>query len=433
MTFKRLFLILLLVTSSFSQGADIRSTAPRNVGMSAERLERITELMQESVANQTIAGSVTLVARKGKVVHFEAAGLLDLDTGQAMQKDSLFRIYSMTKPITSVAAMLLFEQGKFQLDDPIAKYLPEFKDVKVLANDSLVEVDHAPTIRELMTHTAGLSYGIFSNTEIDRRYRETLFGDSAMVDVTQLSGDAAQTNVKDLNGLSQGLAKIPLRYQPGSQWVYSLSVDILGRLIEVISERPLDQFLQQEIFAPLQMGDTFFEIPEAKISRFGTNHSVDKTGKLMVIDRPSSSPFSHPVSLFSGGGGLISSTMDYLRFAQMLLNGGELDGVRLLSPTTVALMQRNQLTETSSKGYSDSASATGAIGFGLGFGLITGEQKLSATEVGAYSWGGLAGTLFWVDPTHEMIAILMIQRVWSPEVLRSRFRNLTYQAIAEMD
>ncbi len=244
MTLNKLLLILLIVSIPSVQAAEIRSTAPRNVGMSAERLERITELMQESVANQTIAGSVTLVARKGKVVHFEAAGLLDLDTGQAMQKDSLFRIYSMTKPITSVAAMLLFEQGKFQLDDPIAKYLPEFKDVKVLANDSLVEVDHAPTIRELMTHTAGLSYGIFSNTEIDRRYRETLFGDSAMVDVTQLSGDAAQTNVKDLNGMSQSLAKIPLRYQPGSQWVYSLSVDILGRLIEVISERSLDQFLQ---------------------------------------------------------------------------------------------------------------------------------------------------------------------------------------------
>ena len=190
--------------------------------------------------------------------------------------------------------------------------------------------------------------------------------------------------------------------------------------------------MQQEIFAPLQMGDTFFEIPEAKISRFGTNHSVDKTGKLMVIDRPSSSPFSHPVSLFSGGGGLISSTMDYLRFAQMLLNGGELNGVRLLSPTTVALMQRNQLTKISSKGYGDNTSVAGTIGFGLGFGLITREQTLSATEVGSYSWGGLAGTLFWVDPVHDLVAILMVQRVWSPELLRSRFRNLTYQAITKM-
>ena len=433
MTIKKLLLILLIVSVPSAQSADIRFTTPKNVGMSADRLERINELMQESMANQTIAGSVTLVARKGKVVHFEAAGLLDLDTGQVMKKDSLFRIYSMTKPITSVAAMLLFEQGKFQLDDPIAKYLPEFKNVKVLVNDSLEAADHAPTIRELMTHTAGLSYGIFSNTEIDRRYREALFGDSAMVDITHLSGDAAQNHVTNLDEMSQSLAMIPLLYQPGSRWVYSLSVDVLGRLIEVISERPLDQFLQEQIFDPLKMEDTFFEIPETKISRFGTNHSIDKTGNLIVIDRPSASPFSRSVSLFSGGGGLISSTMDYLRFAQMLLNGGELDGIRLLSPTTVALMQRNQLTETSSKGYADIASENGAIGFGLGFGLITGEQKLSATEVGAYSWGGLAGTLFWVDPTHELIAILMIQSVWSPEELRSRFRNLTYQAITEMN
>ena len=432
MKLKSLLLICLMATSPFSQGADIRSTAPENVGMSGERLGRISQLMQQSVENETIAGSVTLIARKGKIVHFENTGLLNLDTGEPMQKDSLFRIYSMTKPITSVAAMLLFEQGKFQLDDPIAKYLPEFGNLKVLLNDTLVEPDHAPTIRELMSHTAGLTYGVFSNTEIDQRYREAIWGDRAVLDLTQLRGDAAQSNVKNLDEMSQALAKIPLLYQPGSQWVYSLSVDILGRLIEVISERPLDQFLQQEIFDPLDMADTFFEIPKDKISRFGTNHFVDKDGKMIIIDRPSSSAFSHSVSLFSGGGGLISSAMDYLRFAQMLLNGGELNGVRLLSPTTVALMQRNQLTKISSKGYGDNTSVAGTIGFGLGFGLITREQTLSATEVGSYSWGGLAGTLFWVDPVHDLVAILMVQRVWSPELLRSRFRNLAYQAITKM-
>jgi CubicO group peptidase (beta-lactamase class C family) len=389
--------------------------------------------MQAYVDQEAIAGSVTLIARKGKIVHFEPTGVLNLDTGEPMQNDSLFRIYSMTKPITSVAAMLLFEQGKFQLDDPIAQYLPEFSNVKVLVDGNLVNPDHAPTIRELLSHTAGLTYGIFSNTEVDKLYREALWGDRAMLDLTKYRGDGMERRVKDLDELSKTIASIPLLYQPGSQWVYSISVDILGRLIEVISGQSLDQFLQQEIFDPLEMEDTFFEIPKDKIARFGTNHIVDKDGNLIVVDRPESSDYSKPVSLFSGGGGLVSSTMDYLRFAQMLLNGGELNGVQLLSPTTVALMQRNQLTDTSSRGFSDRPNTAGTVGFGLGIGIATSEQKLSATEVGAYSWGGMAGTLFWVDPEHELVAILMVQRIYSPEAIRSKFRNLTYQAITEMN
>ena len=329
--------------------------------------------------------------------------------------------------------MLLFEQGKFQLDDSIAQYLPEFSNVNVLVDGNLVNPDHAPTIRESSSHTAGLTYGIFSNTEVDKLYREALWGDRAMLDLTKYRGDGMERRVKDLDELSKTIASIPLLYQPGSQWVYSISVDILGRLIEVISGQSLDQFLQQEIFDPLEMEDTFFEIPKDKIARFGTNHIVDKDGNLIVVDRPESSDYSKPVSLFSGGGGLVSSTMDYLRFAQMLLNGGELNGVQLLSPTTVALMQRNQLTDTSSRGFSDRPNTAGTVGFGLGIGIATSEQKLSATEVGAYSWGGMAGTLFWVDPEHELVAILMVQRIYSPEAIRSKFRNLTYQAITEMN
>ena len=433
MMIKTFLLAMSILASAYVTGADLTTTKPERVGMSTDRLTRIGTLMQAYVDQEAIAGSVTLIARKGKIVHFEPTGVLNLDTGEPMQNDSLFRIYSMTKPITSVAAMLLFEQGKFQLDDPIAQYLPEFSSVKVLVDGNLVNPDHAPTIRELLSHTAGLTYGIFSNTEVDKLYREALWGDRAMLDLTKYRGDGMERRVKDLDELSKTIASIPLLYQPGSQWVYSISVDILGRLIEVISGQSLDQFLQQEIFDPLEMEDTFFEIPKDKIARFGTNHIVDKDGNLIVVDRPESSDYSKPVSLFSGGGGLVSSTMDYLRFAQMLLNGGELNGVQLLSPTTVALMQRNQLTDTSSRGFSDRPNTAGTVGFGLGIGIATSEQKLSATEVGAYSWGGMAGTLFWVDPEHELVAILMVQRIYSPEAIRSKFRNLTYQAITEMN
>ena len=433
MMIKTFLLAMSILASAYVTGADLTTTKPERVGMSTDRLTRIGTLMQAYVDQEAIAGSVTLIARKGRIVHFEPTGVLILDTGEPMQNDSLFRIYSMTKPITSVAAMLLFEQGKFQLDDPIAQYLPEFSNVKVLVDGNLVNPDHAPTIRELLSHTAGLTYGIFSNTEVDKLYREALWGDRAMLDLTKYRGDGMERRVKDLDELSKTIASIPLLYQPGSQWVYSISVDILGRLIEVISGQSLDQFLQQEIFDPLEMEDTFFEIPKDKIARFGTNHIVDKDGNLIVVDRPESSDYSKPVSLFSGGGGLVSSTMDYLRFAQMLLNGGELNGVQLLSPTTVALMQRNQLTDTSSRGFSDRPNTAGTVGFGLGIGIATSEQKLSATEVGAYSWGGMAGTLFWVDPEHELVAILMVQRIYSPEAIRSKFRNLTYQAITEMN
>ncbi|MFT7655837.1 MAG: CubicO group peptidase (beta-lactamase class C family), partial [Porticoccaceae bacterium] len=287
-------LAILILTATSLNAADLKTVKPEYVGMSSDRLARIKPLMQSYVDEGKFAGVQTLIARKGKIVHFEQVGKLSLDTGANIEKDSLFRIYSMTKPITSVAAMLLFEQGKFQLDEPIANYLPEFSNVKVLVNDVLVEPDHAPTIRELISHTAGLTYGIFSNTEVDKRYREALWGDRGVLDLTNYRGDSIQLKVANLDEMSKAIADIPLLYQPGSRWVYSVSVDILGRLIEVISERPLDEFMQQEIFDPLQMNDTFFEIPANKIARFGTNHIVDKDGNLIVVDRPESSDYSKP-------------------------------------------------------------------------------------------------------------------------------------------
>ena len=258
MTLKSLLLISLMATSPFSQGADIRSTAPENVGMSGERLGRISQLMQQSVENETIAGSVTLIARKGKIVHFENTGLLNLDTGEPMQKDSLFRIYSMTKPITSVAAMLLFEQGKFQLDDPIAKYLPAFKNQKVLIDGALVDVTHAITIRELMSHTAGLTYGIFGNSAIDQQYRAAMFGEDYQFDFSNTTINADASKIKTLDDLVNAIGPIPLQYQPGTQWVYSLSVDVLGAVIEKISGQTFGSIFATGNFCPAADGRHFF-------------------------------------------------------------------------------------------------------------------------------------------------------------------------------
>jgi len=371
------------------------------------------------VDNDELAGMVTLIARKGKIVHFEEVGKLNLDTGKKLEKDSLFRIYSMTKPIVTTAAMMLYEEGKFQLTDPVSMYLPAFKGVKVLVDGEEVDATHEFTIRELMSHTAGLTYGVFGNTEIDQAYRAALW--------EQNGGYKVATIEEMVNEMGE----IPLLYQPGSQWVYSLSVDVLGRLIEVVSGQARDVFLQERMFSPLDMDDTFFEVPKNKVKRFGTNHISSKEGVLTVMDRPESSAFANKVTFFSGGGGLVSTAMDYLRYSQMMLNGGELDGVRIVSPTTIKLMTRNQLNEGVSSGFGERPGVAGTIGFGLGFGVATAGPKVGSGSKGEFNWGGAAGTLFWIDPEEELTAVLMVQMMRNPINLRAQFKTLTYQAIVE--
>ena len=404
-----------------AQAADLRKARPESVGMSSERLARIKPIMAAYVEEGKLAGVTTMIARKGKLVHHETVGKLNLNTGEALKDDSLFRLYSMTKPIVSVGLMLLYEQGKFQLDEPIAKYIPSFKDVKVLVDGELVEPNHAPTIRELLSHSAGLTYGIFGNTEVDKLYREALY--------TQ--GPMGGFKVKTIEELADEIGKLPLLYQPGTKWVYSLSADVTGRLIEVLSGQPLDEYLAQQVFEPLGMTDTFFEVPESKVTRFGTNHMRDKSGELVVIDAPETSRFAKPVTFFSGGGGLVGTAMDYLKFAQMLLNGGELNGTRLMSPRTISLMTMNHLDENVKSGFGERPGVAGTFGFGLGFGVATAKPKTVSGSKGEYTWGGAAGTIFWVDPEEELVGLAMVQMMRNPYNLRSQFKVLTHQAIID--
>lgn len=411
---KKSLVAVLLLISLPGWAADLGRAKPESVGMSSERLARIQPFMQRYVDDGKLAGIITVVARKGRIVHFETVGKLNLETGEPLRDDSLFRIYSMSKPIVATAAMILFEEGKFQLNDPVEKYLTPFKGARVLVDGVEVEQDHPFTIRELMSHSAGLTYGIFGDTTVDRAYR-----------------DAGILQNRNLEEMVEELGKIPLLYQPGTRWVYSVSADVLGRLIEVLSGQPLDRFLRDRLFQPLGMNDTFFQVPAGKIKRFGTNHARNKEGELVVVDKPETSRFAREVTFFSGGGGLVSTAMDYLKFSQMMLNGGELNGARILGPKTVEIMTRNHLGPGVTSGFGERPGAAGTFGFGLGFGVATAEPLTSLGSKGEYTWGGAAGTIFWNDPREELTAVLMVQMMRNPWPLRNQFRDLVYQAIVD--
>lgn len=425
--------VLMIVLTPLASSKDLPTVRPEIVGMSSERLARIKPLLQRYVDEGKVAGIQTLIARKGKIVHFEQVGKLDLDTHSALREDSLFRIYSMTKPITTTAAMILYEEGKLQLDDPVEKYLPAFKNKKVLVDGELVDATHAITIRELMSHTAGLTYGIFGNSVIDQKYRVAMFGEGHQFSFNNTTINADASKIKTLDDLVSAIGPIPLQYQPGTQWVYSLSVDILGAVVEKVSGQSLDVFMLERLFKPLKMNDTFFEVPKEKLQRFGTLQAKDAGGKLMVIDRPKTSDFANNVTFFSGGGGLVSSAMDYLRYSQMMLNGGELDGIRILSPTTIDLMTRDQLTQSARLGYDPRPGIMGDVSFGLGFGLAVKAPRVRSGSKGSYRWAGIAGTDFWIDPKEDLTAMILVQMMGYPPALRNEFKTLVYQAITEMD
>ncbi|WP_116807078.1 serine hydrolase domain-containing protein [Steroidobacter cummioxidans] len=412
---RRVFCSMLLAFAVGSVGAaDLGTARPEAVGMSTQRLNRLTTEMKAVAERGDVPGVVTMVARKGKVVHLEAAGKRELEGGTPMQKDSIFRIYSMTKPITGVAMMILFEQGKWQLNDPVSKYIPEFADLKVAKVDpasgtvTTVPSNHPMTMRELMSHSGGLSYGIFGATAVDRHYVE-----NRVFDMTQ----PMQTFI-------ERLAKAPLLFQPGERWHYSVAVDVQGYLVEKLSGQPFPEFLQQHVFGPLKMVDTAFHVPAQKLSRLAEFYYRDKAGN--SVKHPGIADYSQPPVFPSGGGGLASTASDYMRFCQMLLNGGVLDGQRILSPLSVKLMRTNMLPE--------SARTMGpGTGFGLDFAVVENPAASGGYGgEGTYFWGGYAGTWFWIDPVYQLIVVGMIQQRGddTPD-LRALSRSLTYQAIVE--
>ena len=416
----------------------MKAINPEKLGLSKEKLMAMENFFKEKyIQNGKLAGIQTLVARKGKVVHFKSTGLRDLENNKKIEKDTIFRIYSMTKPITSVALMQLFEQGLFQLADPVSKFLPEFKNPKVFLSGSYPHFMTSPaereiTIRDLLTHTAGLTYGFHYRTNVDHAYRKVWSGPRG--DNTDFSFPPL-----DLENFSKSIASLPLEFSPGDKWNYSVATDICGRLVEVLSDMTLDVYFSKYIFKPLKMKDTSFYVPKNKLSRFAACYERTPKEYLKLQDSgDAKSGYSSMPLHLSGGGGLVSTTEDYFNFCQMLLNGGLFEGKRLLSRKTIELMTSNHLpgnqdmVTMGSEGSFSEIRYKG-VGFGLGFGVnIDLADTQNSGSVGSYNWGGAASTFFWVDPKEELICILMTQLMPSGYYpIRMQMQSMVYSSFID--
>jgi CubicO group peptidase (beta-lactamase class C family) len=410
---------------------DMNVVTPESVGFSSTRLSRITTAMQGYVDAGQLPGVITVVARRGKVVHFECLGIMDVEADKPMRPDAILRMFSMTKPITSVALMMLFEEGRFLLGEPVSKYIPEFQGCKVYAGTTetgveCVELERPITILDLLTHTAGLAYGLLPTTPVEELYQAaeiiTPFRPLYVADILHVS----------LPEMVRRLAELPLAHQPGTAWRYSLAYDVLGHLISVLSDRPFDVFMRERILNPLSMDDTAFCVPQDKLNRCAAMYDVMETGALGLADAPATSPFTNADCHPSGGGGLVSTAADYMRFAQMLLNGGVLDGVRLLGRKTVARMTQNHVSaKLFPLNLLDMYPMPGE-GFGLGVSVVVDEtQKAVLASNGAYGWPGAAGTRFWVDPQEELIGLILPQVRFLMIPTEAVFQNLVYQALVD--
>jgi len=395
-------------------------TTPESLGLSSARLARIQPAMQRYIDAKKLAGIITLIFRHGQIAHFQTFGSMDIEAGRPMHPDALFRIYSMTKPITSTAVLMLMEEGALRLSDPVTDYIPSFKDIKVYqprgtADFGLVPPTRPITIHDLLTHTSGLSYGFEENSYVDGLYQTKVW--------QRFDKEPDLT----LAQMVEGITKLPLAHQPGTAFRYSVATDVLGYLVQVISGQPFDLFLKEQIFTPLKMQDTSFTVPPEKVSRFTANYGPEEGGGLKVIDAPATSNYTKPTQCPSGGGGLISSTLDYLRFCQMLLNKGELDGVRLLGRKTVEWMTSNHIPAGMFDGGNNS------MGFGLGGAVVLDAGRSTIPgSVGSFTWGGAANTKFWIDFQEQLIAILMLQFMPSDLYpVATDFTNLVYQALVD--
>ncbi len=396
---------MILAASGSAQG--LQQSTPGNVGMSLERLQRIDGVVGGWVKEKKYAGVAVAVARRGRIAYFRTFGERDAEASKPVQIDTIYRFYSMTKPIASTAAMILLEEGKFLLDDPVSKYMPEFADLQVLASEDgdgskLVAAERQVTIKDLLTHTSGLinSKAYAAKGVFDR-------------DIT-------------LEEMQHRLAGVPLAHQPGAAWRYGQSINVIGRLIEIWSGKPFDEFLKERIFEPLLMPDTDFYVPSSKIDRLAKVYQLNDAG--VVEPAPSDIDDSAKPAFLSGGGGLYSTAADYMRFCQMLLNKGELDGARILSPKTVEIMMMNHVAED----VLPPNGPNGRTGYGFGIGgavLMDVAKSNQLASKGEFNWGGAAGTYFWIDPQEKLIGLFLVQR--PPFVLGpgKTFKDLVYQAL----
>ena len=403
--------------------------SPESAGMSKAAFDRLEEhLKRRYIDAGRFPGTQLLVFRRGKIVHSAVQGFADVERKAPVKDDTIFRIYSMTKPITSVAFMMLFEEGRVALDEPVHKYIPEWKTLGVFQAGTAPAFLTKPPSRpmlivDLLRHTSGLTYGFQQRSNVDAAYREMKIGEV----------EKAGT----LQSMIEDLAKIPLEFSPGDAWNYSVSTDVIGYLVGKISGQPFEQFLKERIFDPLDMNDTDFFVPADKAHRFAACYSADGKGGMTLRDDPTRSSYLSPPSFISGGGGLCSTAADYLTFCRALINGGELGGVRLIGPKTLALMTSNHLPggrdlpEMSRSLFSEAT--YNGIGFGLGFSVtMNPTQTLIPGSAGEYAWGGAASTAFWIDPAEELIAIFMTQVLPSSAYpIRRELRTMVYAGITD--
>ncbi len=442
------FSSLLIFASSQISARELPTGKPQREGISQQRLDRITAHMNQAVDDGVMIGGMGMVARNGKIIYSEVFGQADREADRDMRADDLYRIYSMSKPVVSVALMMLYEEGLLFLNDPVAKYIPQLANLEVAiatadgktkmvsdgtnsSSTSSVEEDKAgktrkaksqPTVRDLMRHTAGFTYGVFGNTEVDQQYRTE--------DILQNA---------DLKEFVTGLGKIPLQFDPGTRWHYSVSVDVMGRLVEAVSGMPLGEFLERRIFGPLDMRDTAFTVPAAKMDRLVQIYSpegitegpmafLQPATSNMLVPTPEnfSKDFMEGASFQSGGAGLVSTARDYMRFSQMMLNNGVLDGVRILSRKSVELMTSNHMAGV------EHPFAGGRVGFGLGFAVALDQGSVGELgSIGEFNWGGAAGTTFWIDPKEQLVGLFMVQSIPHRTRLGKTFKLLTYQSIVD--
>jgi len=378
------------ILASPLRASEIPVVSAAKAGLAEAKLAEVDTFMERQVADKKIAGGIVIISHSGKIGFFHAYGQMDLESNKPMRPDTIFRIYSMSKAITTAAALILVDAGKIGVDDPVSKYIPSFANLKVATPSGLRVPKRPMTVRDLMLHTAGLSYGA---------------GPDALKEAFSRLKPLASTDLKEM---SDKLAQVPLAFDPGTDWTYSVAIDVLGRVIEVASGEALDVFLRKAIFEPLDMPDTAFDVPPEKLARFAANYSRSAAG-LKVIDVPATSKYAKKTTFFSGGGGLVGTARDYLRFLTMIQNGGELDGHRILRPESVALMTTNQLPKEAFPIHFGNE-VRHSTGFGFGFSVRTQNSTWDPSgRVGEFGWGGAASTHYWASPTDKLIVITLEQ------------------------
>ena len=397
-------------------------------GISIDALQRLDRhLLERYIEPQKIAGCLTLISRRGEIAHLSALGMMDRERGEPMAVDTIFRIYSMTKPITSVALMMLFERGAFQLSDPVSRFIPQWKNLRVMTGGeypdyATTSAERPMTVRDLLSHQSGLTYGFMEGALEAGYFKHEVYQAGAM-------------RGRDLQSMIDRLAELPLKFSPGDNWNYGVSTDVCGYLVQEISGQRFDEYLREQIFEPLGMDDTGFYVPAEKQQRLAANYERGADKQLRAIDTFGTNQYLEEPTFLSGGGGLVSTAQDYQRFCQMLLNGGELDGARILGPKTIDLMTMNHLpnnADLSARALGTwSETANDGVGFGLGFAVLLDLPRTqNVGSVGEYYWGGAASTIFWIDPTEDLIAIFMTQFMPSGTFnFRGQIKQLLYPGL----